>query len=275
MPKHKEKLRSDLPFYSALMLSSGAYIVLLLLLVAASASFLSWDIFVQTLKSEPIQQSLSLTFLTCTISSILALFAAIPLAYSLSRFRFAGRTVIDTLLDIPIVLPPIVVGLSLLILFNKCTADGHSLESWLNQRGVYTTFHVPAIILAQFTIVTAFAARSLKNTFDQIPERTEHIALTLGCNRFQAFWKVTLPQANNGVLAAGILAWARALGEFGPILIFAGATRGKTEVLSTSIFLEINTGNLPGAAAVSVILIFLSLSTIFILRLMGGRSARI
>ncbi|SHJ80778.1 molybdate transport system permease protein [Rubritalea squalenifaciens DSM 18772] len=271
--KHLKPTRSDLPFYGSISLIGGAYVALLTLLVLACASFLTWETFTETLQSPAILQSLKLTFLTCTASSILALFVSVPLSYSLSRFRFRGRSVIDTLLDIPIVLPPIVVGLSLLILFNSLPSSENSLERLLNGQGTAVTFHVPAIILAQFTIITAFATRSLKVTFDQLPERTEHIALTLGCNRFQAFWKICLPQAQPGILAAGLLAWARALGEFGPILIFAGATRGKTEVLSTSIFLEINTGNLPGAAAISLVLILLSLSTISLLRFLGSRTS--
>jgi len=164
-----------------------------------------------------------------------------------------------------------VVGLSLLILFNSFPTRDSSLENWLNGHGVHVTFHIPAIILAQFTVAAAFAVRSMKNTFDQISPRSEMVALTLGCNRCQTFWLITLPQAGRGVLSAGVLAWARALGEFGPILVFAGATRGRTEVLATSVFLEINIGNLGGAAAVSLILITLAISTILVIRIAGDR----
>ena len=90
--------------------------------------------------------------------------------------------------------------------------------------------------------------------FDRF-QRYEQVALTLGCNRQQAFWRVVLPQARGGVLAAGTLAWARALGEFGPILVFAGATRQKTEVLPTSAFLELQAGRTEGMLAVSLIMI--------------------
>ncbi|MDB2682531.1 ABC transporter permease [Opitutales bacterium] len=222
--------------------------------------------------SKTIQQSLTLTFLTCTCSAILSLFFAIPIGYSLSRFKFRGRTLLDTLLDIPIILPPLVVGLSLLILFNSFPTRESALEGWLNQHGIHITFHIPAIILAQFTVAAAFAVRSMKNTFDHISPRSELVALTLGCNRSQAFWKITLPQAGRGVLSAGLLAWARALGEFGPILIFAGVTRGRTEVLATSVFLQINIGNLGGAAAISLLLITLAIATILIIRTAGDRT---
>ncbi|NWK54368.1 ABC transporter permease [Verrucomicrobiaceae bacterium N1E253] len=272
-PPHKKnrRVKSDIPFFLGLFGFAGVYLVLILSLLVANASFIDAEAIREAFTSEATLGSLKLTFLTCTISAILSLFAAIPIAYSLSRFTFKGKTFVDTLFDIPIVLPPLVVGLSLLILFNRLPDPDNSLEKWLNQHGIAITFHVPAIILAQFTVAAAFAVRSMKNTFDQISSRTEDIALTLGCNRSQAFWKVTLPQAHKGIIAAGLLAWARALGEFGPILVFAGATRGRTEVLATSVFLEINIGNLAGAASISLVLITLAILTILTVRLAGDR----
>jgi molybdate transport system permease protein len=266
------KIPSDKPFFIGLIGFTGVYALLIGLLVIASASYITWEDMLTAVSSEAIQQSLGLTLITCTVTAILSIFFAIPIGYSLSRFKFRGRTLLDTLLDIPIILPPLVVGLSLLILFNSFPSRSGALEGWLNQHGIYVTFHIPAIILAQFTVAAAFAVRSMKNTFDHISPRCELVALTLGCNRAQAFWKVALPQAGRGVLSAGLLAWARALGEFGPILIFAGATRGRTEVLATSVFLEINIGNLGGAAAVSLLLITLAISTILIIRLAGDRT---
>ena len=265
------KLRSDVPFFAGLTGFIGLYIGLIILLVLANVSYISWDDLVTAMTDEAILSSLELTFWTCTVTAILSVFFAVPIGYSLSRFNFRGRTLLDTLLDIPIILPPLVVGLSLLILFNSFPDRDNSLEGWLNSHGIFVTFHIPAIILAQFTVAAAFAVRSMRNTFDQISPRGELVALTLGCNRSQVFWKVALPQAGKGVLSAGVLAWARALGEFGPILVFAGATRGRTEVLATSVFLEINIGNLGGAAAVSLILITLAISTILIIRLAGDR----
>ena len=269
--RNQPVVKSDKLFFMSLLSFTAAYTALILALVYAVSSYLTWDTLWITIQSKAIQSSLVLTFLTCTVSAILSVIFAIPIGYTLSRFQFRGRTLLDTILDIPIILPPLVVGLSLLILFNSIPSTNNSLENWLNAQGFHVTFHIPAIILAQFTVAAAFAIRSMKNTFDQIPVRTEQIALTLGCHTGQAFWRVTLPQAGRGVLSAGLLAWARALGEFGPILIFAGATRGRTEVLSTSVFLEINVGNLAGATAISLILITLAILTIFTIRLAGDR----
>src|SRR6185503_17625693 len=165
----------------------------------------------------------------------------------LSRYEFRGKSLVDTILDIPIVLPPLVIGLSLLILFQVKIA-GQTLDDWLRVQFHFpVTFAIPSVILAQFSVACAFAVRTMRVTFEQINPRNEQVALTLGCTRSQAFWSVVLPEARRGILTAATLAWARSLGEFGPILIFSGATRMKTEVLSTTGFLELSIGNLYAA----------------------------
>ena len=214
---------------------------------------------VQALRSRDIRFSIKLSLISCTLTTLLSLWVAVPIGYMMSRFKFRGKPVIDTLLDIPIVLPPLVVGLSLLILFRY-------MPEWLSDAVVYKW---PAIVLAQFMVACAFAVRTMRVTFDQIPQRFEQVALTLGCNRRQAFWRVIMPQARGGLLAAGTLAWARALGEFGPILVFAGATRQKTEVLPTSAFLELQAGRTEGMLAVSLIMIGAAVVVFIIARTLG------
>ena len=125
------------------------------------------------------------------------------------------------------------------------------------------------MILAQFTVCTAFAVRTMRTAFDDLSPRAEQVALTLGCHRGQAFWRVALPEARNAIIAAGMLAWARALGEFGPILVFAGATRGRTEVLSTTMFLEISVANIEAAVAVSLLMVIAALVVLVGVRMAG------
>ena len=112
--------------------------------------------------------------------------------------------------------------------------------------------------------------RLMRVAFDDIDVRHERVALTLGCSRAQAFWMVVFPQARRGLLTAGTLAWARSLGEFGPILVFAGTTRQHTEVLSTSVFLELSIGNLEAAVAVSMVMIAAAAAVLVLLRLFGS-----
>ena len=259
-------------FYTALGLLGGSYVVLILAMVAADLFYTTPDRLLEALQSPQIRYAMRLSLASCLVTAILSLWVAVPLGYLLSRTRFPGHAVLETVLDIPIVLPPLVVGLSLLILFQ--TAPGKWIE------GVFTrvfdtpiTFGIPAVILAQFTVSCAFAVRTMRVTFDQISPRPERVALTLGCTRGQAFWYVAVPEAWRGLVSAGTLAWARALGEFGPILIFAGATRMRTEVLSTTVFLELSVGRLEAAVAVSLIMIAVSVVVLLLMRAFGLRSA--
>ncbi len=109
----------------------------------------------------------------------------------------------------------------------------------------------------------------MKTTFDHIDPRCEQVALSLGCTRLEAFGWVVLPEARRGMTTALTLAWARSLGEFGPLLIFAGATRMKTEVLSTTVFLEMNVGDVSAAVAVSLIMVVAAVAVLVIARLWG------
>jgi molybdate transport system permease protein len=254
---------SDLPFFLGLAILGGVYVVLIAALLAADASFVSSVHLQRALASREIRYALRLSLVSCSLTALLSLWVAVPLGYVLARYRFPGRAVLDTLLDIPIVLPPLVIGLSLLILFQ--TAPGKLVE-----RHVAFTYAIPGVVLAQFSVACAFAVRTMRVTFDQISPRCEQVALTLGCSRGQAFWLVTLPQARRGLLTAATLAWARALGEFGPILVFTGATRLRTEVLSTSVFLELSIGNLEAAVAVSLLMIIAAVAVLLLVRWFGS-----
>ena len=161
-------------------------------------------------------------------------------------------------------LPPLVVGISLLVLFQ--TAPGRWLDlrfaqwmQWLGFPGIQgISYELPAVVLAQFTVATAFAVRIMRATFEQIDPEPERLALSMGATEAQAFSYIGLPQAWPGIIAAFTMAWARSLGEFGPILVFAGTTRMKTEVLSTTVYLNFSIGNLRGAVAASLLTLSLA-----------------
>ena len=272
---------SDRLFYSCLGIIGGAYVFLIVAMLAADAAYMiqeslsaaerAGDSYVTALvvdnpiavalRDPKIRYSIWLSLISCTLSAILSVFVAIPIGYLMSRHRFFGRRLIDAILDIPIVLPPLVVGLSLLILF-QFPPFSYAARS--------IVYQIPAVILAQFSVACAFAVRTMKATFDHIDPRCEQVALTLGCTKTEAFGWVVLPEAMRGTTTALTLAWARSLGEFGPLLIFAGATRLKTEVLSTSVFLEMNVGNLSAAVAVSLIMVFAAVIVLILARLFGS-----
>ncbi len=280
---------SDRFFMVALSILGGSYVLLIVMLLAGDVAYLVSQSLGETLSRNPIltvlrksevRYSIFLSLFSCSMSAVLAMLVAVPMGYALSRLRWVGRRWIDAILDIPIILPPLVIGLSLLILFQFKPFTTPLGQWWpfpgswhdmtLNRLVVY---QVPAVILAQFAVAGAFAVRTMKAAFDQTNPRCEQVALALGCSRRQAFFKVTLPEVRKGMLTAVTLAWARALGEFGPLLIFAGATRHKTEVLSTTVFLELSIGNLEAAVSVSLIMVVAAMLVILLARNWGVREA--
>lgn len=255
-------VHSDAPFLIGMGIVGSVYLVLILGMLVADASFTTPGHFLEALKSPEIRHAIKLSLLTSSLTAILSLWIAVPIAYLMARSRFPGKSLLDALLDIPIVLPPLVIGLSLLILFQ--TRIGREIE-----KVIPVTYEVPSIVLAQFSVACAFAVRTLRATFEEINPRLEQVALTLGCRRSQAFWRVVLPEARRGLLTAGTLAWARSLGEFGPILIFSGATRMHTEVLPTTVFLELSVGRIEAAVAVSLLMVLAAVLVLVVIRLFG------
>ncbi len=252
------------PFWFSLAVVTGFYLLFLLGLLGSMATYTTPDQLWKAMLSAEIQYSIKLSLVTCTASALLALLLAVPVGYLLSRGRFSGKPLLDAALDIPIVLPPMVVGLCLLIFFQ--TRVGKLIDGVLP-----FTYTVAGVVLAQFVIGAAFAVRTMRGVFDHLSSRPEDVAMTLGCSRGRAVWLVTLPSAKRGMFAAFSIAWARSLGEFGPILVFAGATRMKTEVLPTSVFLELSVGRLEAAVAVSVVMVVLAMLVLVSVRIAGER----
>lgn len=248
-------VHSDRPFLVSLAVVGGLYVALIVAMLAADAAYTSPAHLRRALASPEIQFAIKLSIIASTLSAVLSVLVAVPLGYLLSRYNFPGKRLVDAIIDIPIVLPPLVVGLSLLILFRAVPGIPYSQTS---------------VVLAQFGVAAAFAVRTMRVTFDQISPRAEQVAMTLGCTHAGAFWRVTLPEARRGMLTAGTLAWARSLGEFGPVLIFSGATRMKTEVLSTTVFLELSIGNLEAAVAVSLLMVIAAIAVLLIVRFLGS-----
>jgi molybdate transport system permease protein len=251
--------RREWGFYLGLGLLGSFYVVLLIALLLVDIGTLTpskvWEVWQQPV----VRSALLLSLVSSVISAVLSIVVAVPLGYLLARTRFWGRPILDFLCDVPFVLPPLVIGLSLLLLFQ--TSIGRAI-----QKVIPITYAVPAVVLAQFVISAALAVRLLRGTFSQLNPRTENVARVLGCTRWQAFVRITLPEARTGILSAFTLAWARALGEFGPVLIFAGITRHKTEVLPTTIYLELSVGHLDSAVAVSVLMILVSAFVLLLVR---------
>lgn len=254
--------RSDTPFVLALALVAGVYVALILGIVFSKFFYTQWPLLGEVFVNDRYRFALLLSLISCCLTTILSVWVATPAAYLLCRMDFPGRRLLDAILDIPIVLPPLVIGLGLLMLFQ--TPPGQ----WI-QKHVTFTYAIPGLILAQFMVACAFAIRTMMTAFSEINPRQEQVALTLGCTRAQAFWRVALPEARRGMVAAAAIAWARAMGEFGPVLVFAGTTSKRTEVMPTTVFLELQVGNLGMAVAVSLVMIVLAMAVLVLMRMAG------
>ena len=218
-----------------------------------------------SLGSKEIQFAIRLSLITSVASTLLCIIVSVPAAYGLARYRFLGSSVLNTLLDVPLALPPLVAGVALLIFFGT-TSFGENLAD----AGIAFVFTPQGIVLAQFFVNVPFMFRILRSTFQGINPRYEYVAQTLGATDVQTFWRVTLPMAKNGLLAGAIITWCKGIGEFGAALMVAGATRMKTETLPISLYLNMSCGDLPMAIAAATILIAISLVSLFIFEKYGG-----
>jgi len=250
----------------------GVLVVLLLFLAAIFISLLTytkWDTLLAAVGSSEILFAIGLSLVTATVSTVLAIIIAVPIAYTISKNEFFGKSLIDTLLDLPIVISPVAIGAALLVFFST------PLGSAINNNLINFVFSVPGIILAQFTVVSALAIRLLKSTFDSIDLRYEQVGRTLGCSKPQAFIRIILPLARNGLIAAAILTWARAIGEYGASVTLAGAIGMKTETLPIAISLNLLNADIEKAIAIIFILVIIAVFNLFILRIVAKQSYRL
>jgi len=246
---------------------AGACIALTVYFLALLVSGAAWfdkSRVAAVLAGSSFWNSLWLSFWTATVATALAVVVALPVAHFLSRQRFAGRAALDTLLDLPTLLSPIATGTLLLMLCH--TEIGRRLQQW----GVPVVYTKAGIVLAQFTIIVSLAVRLLKAAFDGIPRRYEDLARILGCDRWKAFWNVSMPLARPGMIAAVIICWARAFGEFGATVTLAGAMPGVTDTIPVAIYLRLGTADLEGALVLIAVLVAVSMTVLFGVRLLAG-----
>lgn len=242
------------------------------LIVAAVSSVLGRGIpnSLESLKLAEVQFSIKLSLLTSALSTFICIIFAIPIAYGLERNKLPYKGIINTIFDIPMALPPLVSGVSLLILFGT-TEFGRMLAA----HGLKFVFTIKGIVLAQFFVNIPYLIRILRSSIAEVNPRLEFVGRTLGCSRLKAFYKITLPLIKNGLLAGIVITWSRSLGEFGAVLMLAGATRMKTETLPINVFLNMSTGELNTSMVVASIMIIISLISLFIFETLDAKRPKI
>jgi molybdate transport system permease protein len=194
--------------------------------------------------------ALRLSALTTGLVLLLSLALGTPLALLLARRRFPGRGALDTLVDLPIVLPPAVAGLALLLTFGRRGFLGGPLTAL----GLELPFTTAAVVLASLFVAAPFYVRAARAGFLAVPSEIEEAARVEGASEWQVFWHVTAPAAAPAVLGGAVLCWARALGEFGATIMFAGSFQGRTQSMPLAIYAALESD--PDAAiALSVLLL--------------------
>jgi len=236
-------------------------------LIASLFYFFRGDTLWETLGSERMMFSVRLSIFAATVSTLLSLLIAVPSAFALSRYEFRGRTAVDTILELPMIVSPAALGAMLLIFFNNPAG------LWIQDHWTQFVFTSYGIVLAQFVTICGVSTRLIKAAMDEIPIRYEAVARTLGASPARAFLTITLPLSKRGIYAACILSWAKALGEFGATITIAGSMAMKTETLPIAIFMKLSSAEIEGTVVLILILLFIGLGILYLVRLLSGRAS--
>jgi molybdate transport system permease protein len=222
------------------------------------------EAFLREIADPEVLDAVRVSLITSTIASFLGLAFGVPLAYTLARKRFPGKFIVDTLVDLPMVLPPTVAGLALILSFGPQTPIG----SWLEARGLDLIFTWRGIIAAQFFVSSPLLVRAARAAIESVDPNIEKAARTLGASGLYVFRTITFPLAARGIAAGWILMWARAVGEFGATLMVSSNVPGRfptmpgTFTLPTTIYLRF-LKEWPPHEAISVAIILLLMATAF------------
>ncbi len=216
--------------------------------------------FFESLFSNEMIFALELTISTSLIAAMLVLLFATPTAYALSRYQFPLKTLIKSIIDVPMALPEIVIGIALLMLLGN-----NLLGEPLQSIGINIVFSKTGIIVAQFFVAFPYAVRILFSTFNYVNPRYEFVSRSLGYSEFETFKNITLPISKNGIFASGVVTLARCIGTFAAVLFVGGGTYMKTETLSIALYMNMSFGNINMAITAGILLVIISFIAIFVL----------
>jgi molybdate transport system permease protein len=213
------------------------------------------------------RKAIILSLWTSTVATLVAITFGTPLAYVLSRSRFRGKTIIDALIDLPIVLPPTVAGVALLTAFGRKGLIGEPIESLT---GFTFGFRTTAVIMAQVLVAAPFYVRAARAGFQAVDPQLVSVAYTLGASRSRTFFRIVAPLARPSLVAGVALCWSRAMGELGATLIFAGSLEGSTRTMPLAILNSFEgRDGLSGAVALSLVLLSVAMAALLLLWIPG------
>ncbi len=246
----------------ALVVPAVAALAILVVPVAAVVLRAPWRTLPHELTQPGAATALRLSLETTLVTLAICLVLGVPLAWVMARVEFRGRTLVRALVTLPLVLPPVVGGVALLLAFGRVSFIGRILE---NAFGFTVPFTTTGVVLAQTFVALPFLVISVEGAFRASDGRYDEAAATLGATRWLTFRRVTLPLALPGIIAGGVLCWARALGEFGATITFNGSFPGTTRTMPSEIYYALQTDP-ESAIALSLLLILVSVVILASLR---------
>jgi molybdate transport system permease protein len=247
----------------ALGLMGGFIAVPILALVVWTVSEEAWGAMASPVARDALILSMKTTAATMTI----LLVVGTPAAYVLARGRFRGSRALNTLVELPIVLPPAAAGIALLLAFGRLGLVGQ----YLNAFGITLSFTTVAVVMAEVFVAAPFYLRQAATGFSEVDRAIEEAALVDGADRTAAFFRVTIPLAFPALVAGAVTAWARALGEFGATIIFAGNFRGITQTIPLAIYSEFQS-NIDASVALSVLVLGFAFAVILAVRYLTSKA---
>ena len=230
--------------------------------LAALAWRAPWARLPEVLGSDVVGSALRISLISSLTASALSAVFGLPLAWVLARVSFPGRSVLRALVTLPLVLPPVVGGVALLLALGRLGFVGRGLESLF---GVTLFGTLPGVIVAETFVAMPFLVLTVEGALKGLDPRYEDAAATLGASRALVFWRVTLPLAAPSVAAGAVLAWARALGEFGATITFAGNLPGETQTMPIAVYTAL-LRDVDAAIVLSLVLVAVSLLVLVTLR---------
>lgn len=224
------------------------------------------DATLRSIQDPVVVDALQLSLMTSTLTTLIVVLMGTPVAYVNARFSYPGKEIVDSLIDLPVIMPPAVAGIALLMAFGRMGILGH----YLNAFGLSIAFTTLAVIIAQVFVSSPFYIRQARTSFEDVDLSFENAARTLGASRVYTFFHVILPIAINGLISGAIMAFARSLGEFGATIMFAGNFQGRTQTMPLAIYTAMQ-GDLDVALCLALILVAISFLVIALVKTLTRR----
>ncbi|MFB3765125.1 MAG: ABC transporter permease [Methanotrichaceae archaeon] len=224
------------------------------------------DTTLRSLHDPVVIDALRLSLMTSALTTSIVVLVGTPVAYVNARFHYFCKELVDSLIDLPVIMPPAVAGIALLMAFGRMGIIGH----YLNAFGISIAFTTLAVVMAQVFVSSPFYIRQARTSFEDVDQAFENAARTLGASRIYTFFYVILPIACNGLISGAIMAFARSLGEFGATIMFAGNFEGRTQTMPLAIYTAMQ-GDLDVSLCLALILVAISFLVIALVKTLTHR----